>query len=98
MFDLGMMNACEVRGMDGTSQLQIMDGQQRIVTILLIYAAIRRILLDSGGADEKKFAKGSVACSCNRNDTSMIWARVSLPYQVDVAMKGQGALFATHRV
>ena len=55
-----MVNACEVTGMDGTSHLEIMDGQQRIVTILLIYAAIRRILLDDGGADELKFAKGSV--------------------------------------
>lgn len=60
VFDLGMMNACEVTDADSTSHLQIMDGQQRMVTICLIYAAIRRILLDNGGTDELRFAKGSV--------------------------------------
>ena len=72
VFDLGMVNACEVPGADGTPYLEIMDGQQRIVTILLIYAAIRRILQDNGGADEIKFAKGSVVCSCKQHNTPVM--------------------------
>ena len=71
VFDLGMVNACEVTNADSTSHLQIMDGQQRIVTICLMYAAIRRIL-DDGGADELKFAKGSVICSCTQKNDMLV--------------------------
>lgn len=47
MFSLGMMNVCEV-SVGSRTVLEILDGQQRLVTICLILAAIRKKLLDDG--------------------------------------------------
>lgn len=58
IFDLGMMNACEVVDADGTVHIEIMDGQQRMVTICLIYAAIRKILVDRHEEDYSKTVAG----------------------------------------
>ena len=43
-FDLGLMKACKVADADGTAHPEIEDGQQRMDTICLIYAAAYKIL------------------------------------------------------
>ena len=55
IFSLGMMNVCEASKATQTV-LEILDGQQRLVTLCLILAAIRKKLLDCGGKKEASFA------------------------------------------
>jgi uncharacterized protein with ParB-like and HNH nuclease domain len=57
IFSLGMMNVCEA-SKEGQTVLEILDGQQRLVTLCLILAANRKKLLDSGGKWETSFANG----------------------------------------
>ncbi|BDA51336.1 hypothetical protein COCOBI_18-2130 [Coccomyxa sp. Obi] len=51
LFSLGMMNVCEV-SKEGSTVLELLDGQQRLVTLCIILAAIRKKLLDHGGEEE----------------------------------------------
>lgn len=61
VFYLGMMNVCEV-SKDDHKVLEILDGQQRLVILCLILAAIRKKLLDHGGVEEIDYANGFDSC------------------------------------
>ncbi|CAL8466308.1 g5844 [Coccomyxa elongata] len=56
-FNLGMMNVCAV-SKDSRTVLEILDGQQRLDTLCLILAAIRKKLLDHGKEEETEYANG----------------------------------------
>ncbi len=64
IFSLGMMNVCVVDKV-GSTVLEILDGQQRLVTLCLILAAIRKKLLDGREDEEAKFAHGCVRAAKN---------------------------------